>query len=282
LLAGAATLGLAVAAFALVSGSGPSREETAAGRELSGKIVEAEKRLASLDAERKRREDVLAELERRKNARESELAEAEERVAALEERRSALSGEVAELEAPASAEVVTGAGAPTAGAPTRIPPTRAARAAAAANGDHLSPNDSAPNDPRIDPVVPAEAAQPTAAAADAPAAEPPAETRNATAAGPVRVFIHVRAVDRAAQARARAVASELRRRGVAVAGIRNVPYAVRVDAVRYFYDADRNAVPDLQQAVRDASLPDDPTPVAQDYRGYRAPPRPGTVELWLS
>lgn len=228
-----------------------------------------EKRLADLDAEVKRRTDALAELERRHAAKEGALADATERLAKLEQRKQALEREIAELVAPVSgpdAEREAQGGDP-------------GKEAAAAPSDPSPPDeDVALREPtRTADGTPIE---PAAARADADAATQDAVPVQES--GATRVFIHVRSADPAARERARAVADELRRRGVAVAEIRGVRYPVRKDAVRYFYDADRAVVETLQQAVREASAPGDPTPQAQDFRAFRAPPRQGTLELWLS
>lgn len=228
-----------------------------------------EKRLADLDAEVKRRSDALAELERKHAAKEGALADATERLARLEERKQTLEREIAELVAPVSG--------PDAERDAQADPGKEAAAA---------PSDPSPPDEDSELRAPTRTADGTPiepAAAAGPDAD--AVARDAIpvqAGGETRVFIHVRSADPAARERARAVADELRRRGVAVAEIRGVRYPVRKDAVRYFYDADRAVVETLQQAVREASAPGDPTPQAQDFRTFRAPPRQGTLELWLS
>lgn len=100
---------------------------------------------------------------------------------------------------------------------------------------------------------------------------------------PVRVFIHVRAGDPDALMRAEAIADELRREGVEVAGIRGVPRAVRNDMVRFFYDADETAVSTLDRAIRNAAVGRrGSAPLTQDFRRRQIAPKPGTLEIWLS
>ncbi|RXF75679.1 hypothetical protein [Hansschlegelia zhihuaiae] len=273
-----------------LSGFGDHKADQA--KALDAQIIEREKRVASLDEERKRREDALADLQRRANAKESELAETNERVAALEEKRGALQRQVAELTgpvAPSDGELAVVSNDPSAPVEDGAP-QEGAQAAPADQPQDSTATVDAPPQPNPDPdrsrarVVNTAVPTPTPApAADRRASydETQEADRSAQASGPVRVFIHVRSSDPAARNRARAVAAELRRRGVSVAEIRGVRLPVRRDSVRFFYDADRSAVSELQRAVRDA-LSDGANPVAQDYRSYGAPPRPGTIELWLS
>jgi hypothetical protein len=275
-------------------------------RSVEATIAEREARLAELDAERKRREDGLAEIQRRANAKESELAETTERVAALEQERESLKRQVAELAGPVSPTegdaTVADAGEPVEQIGMDQPAPAAANGTAQSSTEPSAAPDRAPLPPvapareaSTEPVAPLPPVRGELAANDEPR---PALMRTAAQADRtgddaavmadegartpgVRVFIHVRSSDAAARDRARAVAAELRRRGVSVAQIRGVRLPVRRDSVRYFYDADRRAVSALQQAVQEASEAGD-APVAQDYRSYGSPPKPGTIELWLS
>jgi hypothetical protein len=285
-----ALMGALLTSVSAISGAGDHKVNQAKG--LDAAIAEREKRVAALDEERKRREDALADLQRRANAKESELAETGERVAALEERRGALQRQVAELTGP----VAPSAGEPAVAADDFGIPAEdgalqeAPRAAPADQPSGSTATVDAPPRPALDAdrssarmandAVPS---PPPGPAVERPASDEatPAVDRPAQTAGSVRVFIHVRSSDPVARNRARAVAAELRRRGVSVAEIRGVRLPVRRDSVRFFYDADRGAVSELQRAVRDAST-GGANPVAQDYRSYGAPPRPGTIELWLS
>ena len=266
---------------ASVGGSGSDQADA-----LDKAISEKNKRVASLDADRKRHEDRLAELQKQINARESQIAESEERVAALEKRRVGLERQVAELVAPVSgghSERVDDVAAP-------LPEPRDLHASSA--DDAGSPPDESagrkPSTAQVDDHVAAESAR-----AHAPSAErirvssrksasvEDAALSDREAVGPVRVFIHVRSADPRARERAAAIAAELQRRGLSVAEIRGVMRPVRRDAVRYFYDQDRDAIPGLQDAVRSVS-PRAGAPEVKDFRSYGAPPRQGTIELWLS
>lgn len=234
-------------------------------------MSEREQSLAAREASLRLREAQLSDFERRKNEAESAARDAERRLAELETRRSDLQRQVAELTAP----IAPSAGDDHARAaddpspPDESPGDGALSAASRPAGGTPEPS-SARVDAAVDVAQPAGGASARAAAVALPGA------------GLTRVFIHVPSTDPVARARAQAVAAELRRRGVNVAEIRGVPRAVRRDAVRYYYDADREAVTTLQEAVRQASPRDEAPAQAQDFRGYRAPPRPGTLELWLS
>jgi Skp family chaperone for outer membrane proteins len=299
--------GVAAIAVALVSGAGvfagASGEDAARLKSIEASIAERQKALAALDEERKGREDALADVQRRANAKESELAEASERVAALEERRGALQRQVAELAGPVSpsdegsavvADDAAAEPADLAPQPVTAPipeardpgpsPTRQAGLSDSAEPRDARSAEGGGERREAASLAAVDGRAPAArmASAEASSAAVDEAARDIAAAGPVRVFIHVRSSDQAARNRARAVAAELRRRGVSVAEIRGVRLPVRRDSVRFFYDADRTAVPELQEAVRDASSSAGAPPVAQDYRSYGAPPRPGTIELWLS
>lgn len=226
-------------------------------------VADRERKVAELDVEIERRARQVAELETRRSALESEIAGSSTRLSAIEDKHAAALRELAELTAPVapSADERVAARSEPEQAIDAVAPEAAAVVSAAASSEE------------------AENVAPRAAAPEASAA--PAVGEKASAAQ-VRVFIHVRSSDRAARERAAAVAEELRRRGVLVAEIRGVVRPVRRDAVRFFYDADRTAVTTLQDAVRSASAPGDAQPQSQDFRSYGAPPRPGTLELWLS
>ncbi|MDR4305455.1 hypothetical protein IHQ68_02305 [Chelatococcus sambhunathii] len=243
-------------------------------------MSEREQSLAARETSLRLREAELSDFERRKTEAESAARDAERRLAELETRRSDLQRQVAELTAPIAPAAEDERRAPAAG-------DDHARAA-----DDPSPPDEDPGDGALSTASrPAgETPNPSSARVDAAAevAKPEGRASGRLAAvalpgaGLTRVFIHVPFTDPVARARAQAVAAELRRRGVDVAEIRGVPRRVRRDAVRYYYDADREAVTTLQEAVRQASPRDEAPAQAQDFRGYRAPPRPGTLELWLS
>ncbi|GBD48824.1 hypothetical protein [Methylopila sp. Yamaguchi] len=231
-----------------------------------------EQKNAALDAERERAADEAARREAKRLDDAARKAVVERELAELERQRDALKREVAELAAPLSA-----------------PEQPAAQAEAPARSDEAEPNVAeAPADEAGEAPV-ARAArtdqEPTVARVSTERDEPARSAAivdaplTAEAVGSVRVFIHVRASDARAIARARAVAAELEREGVAVAGIRGVPFPVRQDAMRYFYDADRGSLGALSRAVEGAV---GVAPRAQDFRRYGAPPRRGTLELWLS
>lgn len=283
-----AALAAAVAVLAVsgagvyAAGSGGREEDHATS--IEARVANGEKRLGELGAETKRAEDRLAEVQKRANARESEAAEAEERIAALEKRRESLTREVAELVAPVSPGG-----------------EQSERASARDDLGGLPPDESEDAAVSRASVDETDAARHTGDGSDRSAAtvdraalrqrarveaRPASVDEAATAAydgetSPVRVFIHVRSADPIARERAAAVAAELERRGVKVAQIRGVRLAVRRDTVRFFYDQDRAAVPALQDAVRSVS-PDGFVPLAKDLRSYGAPPRRGTIEIWLS
>lgn len=239
-----------------------SDRETAVGSALADR----ERRLIELDAEIVRRAGRISEMDLRRAALEAEIAETERRSAAVEAKRAGAMRELAELTAPV--------------APTGDELASVVRPDAEPASEIFAPETSGVAETATTPSrsdSPDDAPQ----TATSPQSEPAIST-GAAAGGQVRVFIHVRSTDRAARERAGAVAQELRRRGVAVAEIRGVMRPVRRDAVRFFYDADRAAVTTLQEAVRHASQPNDAEPQSQDFRSYGAPPRPGTLELWLS
>ena len=248
-------------------------------RAIEARISDREKRVVELDVARKQREDQLAELTKRVNLSESHLADAADRISTLEKRREALQNQVAELTGPVSSDVVErlpdDGDTSQVGVEDATPPDETTTAKVDARPSIPEPRvrpvrmDPAPAPPSRASVVDSE---PEIVATAAPSGD----------AGPVRVFIHIRSSDPAARNRARAVAAELRRRGVAVAEIRGVRLPVRRDAVRYFYDQDRSAVSRLQDAIRNSSAPNGAAPVAQDFRSFGAPPRRGTIELWLS
>jgi hypothetical protein len=261
LFAAVAALGFTVAH--MFGGSADDAAVQAQAPATTGGAEDAQRRdrLAALDAEIESRKKALADLQHRIDA------------------NSAM------LEAPyESALVSADARAAPRGGSAPSGPGQAARPQEA----ELSPRDTAledlPSDnlrgrPRPVSVAPQKAAVRSAAPAPRISADPPAAS---PPTGAVRVFIHVPIGAPAALARARAIAADLARDGMAVADIRSVPHAVRRDAVRFFYDADRAALGAVERAVRDASPPGGQPPAAQDFRGYGAPPRPGTLEIWLS
>ncbi|MFC7052048.1 hypothetical protein ACFQI3_05020 [Hansschlegelia quercus] len=215
-------------------------------------------RLTALNIEIESRQKVLADLQRK----------IDDRSVALEAPDDAASGRASkeELGAPES----------------RSAPRRPAQVARPQ--EEVSPRDTVAEDLPSDelPSRTGSIAAPPPSAPARGAAPAPRASAEAPSTGRVRVFIHVPIGAAGTLARARAIAAELARDGVAVADIRSVPHAVRRDAVRYFYDADRAALGTVERAVRDASPPGGPPPAAQDFRGYAAPPRPGTLEIWLS
>jgi len=266
-IVGATSLAAAYAGSSLIERDASAAPDTSAAAPAADP-----KRAAALEAERERAADAAARREAKRLDDDARKAVVERELVELERQRDALKREVAELAAPLSA-----------------PEQPAARAEAAARPDQAEPDVAeAPADETGD--APAERTartdqEPIVARAATEREEPARSAATvdgpltAEAAGPVRVFIHVRASDARAIARARAVAAELEREGVAVAGIRGVPFPVRQDAMRYFYDADRGSLDALSRAVEGAV---GVAPRAQDFRRYGAPPRRGTLELWLS
>ncbi len=271
--AGGVALIVLTIAGASILGAGEGDAQSAAS--------EREQGLAAREASIRQREAQLSEFDRRKANAESGARDAERRLAELEARRTDLQREVAELTAPVAPAAGDERGAPSAGEDSATaandpsPPDEDAVDGAVTASSPAGQERQARSSASVDAASDAESSAEPARREATQIALPP------TAAG-TRVFIHVPATDPAARARAKAVAAELRRRGVDVAEIRGVPRKVRRDAVRYYYDADREAVTTLQDAVRDASPSDEAPAQAQDFRGYRAPPRPGTLELWLS
>lgn len=272
-IVGATSLAAAYAGSSLVAPDAPP--PSAAASKLDQK---SDPKLAALEAERERAADAVARLEAKRLEDDARKAVVARELAELERRRDALQREVAELAAPLSAapgeELPTDA-APSAAAdePGAEPERDVAEAPADTDADR-SP--AARAEPEREPVVARAAVAREAPARSAATVD---EMSAPEAGGPIRVFIHVRASDARAIARARAVAAELEREGVAVAGIRGVPFPVRQDAMRYFYDADRDSLGALSRAVEGAV---GVSPRAQDFRRYGAPPRRGTLELWLS
>ena len=88
-----------------------------------------------------------------------------------------------------------------------------------------------------------------------------------------RVFIHHRLP--AGTTAADALAARLRRAGIAVAAIRSVAATPSAREIRYFHSDDGSQAADL------ARLLGAPAWRVRDFRGYPAPPRPGTLEIWL-
>lgn len=277
---GVALIVAIVGAGALAGGA----ETAAKAKTLEQQVVERERQVATLDSDRKEREATLAELQKKLNAKEAELAEAGERVAALEQRRSSVQNQLAELTAPVTPDsleraAIDGASEPRGDDRASIAPLPPER------GETPESSASVDDAPRDDDARLARAAAAKAEQGDVRPSrvsirgEDQPDITTAAASGPTRVYIHVRSGDPEARARARAVAAELKRRGVSFVEIRGVRLPVRRDAVRYFYDADREALTTLQNAVRETDGAD---PVTQDFRSFGAPPRQGTIELWLS
>ena len=107
---------------------------------------------------------------------------------------------------------------------------------------------------------------------------PVPDARTEVAAAPAapatpRVFIHHRLP--AGATAAGALAARLRRVGIAVAAIRSVAATPPAREIRYFHSDDGSQAADL------ARLLGAPAWRVRDFRGYPAPPRPGTLEIWL-
>ena len=269
--AGAVAIGALAGATALV---GRGEGATAAG---------AESALDKREAELRRREEAVAALERRQAATRDEIRDSEARIAQLQARRAELERQVAELTAPVAPNASDGE-LSDAGSPPREDVMAGEDDQAGETGEAVPQRAGAdaPSSAAIDGVTTtADVDGPGAQAVSVDSGETPVRAE-LSANAQLRVFIHVRSADRAARERAEAVAAELRRRGVALTVIRGVPRPIRRDAVRYFYDADRELVSTLQDAVRQASSHGGSPAQPQDFRGYRAPPRQGTLELWLS
>ncbi|GLK57202.1 hypothetical protein JOD31_003844 [Methylopila capsulata] len=265
-IVGVTSLAAAYAGSSLIDRDAPATPEKSAAAPAT------DPKLAALEAERERAADAAARREAKRLDDDARKAVVERELAELERQRDALKREVAELAAPLSSPEQPAA---RPEGPTQPDEAQADVAEAPADEAGEAP---AARAARTDqgPIVArasTERDQPerSAATVDDPLTAEPE--------GSVRVFIHVRASDARAIARARAVAAELEREGVAVAGIRGVPFPVRQDAMRYFYDADRGSLDALSRAVEGAV---GVAPRAQDFRRYGAPPRRGTLELWLS
>ncbi|MFD1702843.1 hypothetical protein ACFSCV_07480 [Methylopila henanensis] len=205
-------------------------------------------------------------LSREREAQAEQIAEQEKRIAELVERRKTLEKQVADLAAPLEDHEDD------------------QRAEAAARGDAPAGERSNVADEPATGMTSSDTPERSGApppVEETATAEPGAETIATAATGPVRVFIHVRAGDPTARARADAIARALQNDGVEVAGIRGVPHAVRQDMVRFFYDDDQIAVGTLERAMRGASGRS-AAPLTQDFRNRRIAPRKGTLEIWLS
>ncbi|WP_271200294.1 hypothetical protein [Methylopila turkensis] len=218
--------------------------------------------------DRAKLDEDVRRLSHERAAQAEEVAEQEKRIAELVERRKTLEKQVADLAAPLSDP----------GNAERAPTERSEPAA----------RDDTPVEESSNAARERAAVMTSTDAPERPGATPPLETANAdpgaeatAAPGPVRVFIHVRAGDPTARARADALAQALQDDGVEVAGIRGVPRAVRRDTVRYYYDDDQLAVGTLERALRGASSRSS-APLTQDFRNRRIAPRKGTLEIWLS
>jgi hypothetical protein len=196
--------------------------------------------LAALDAEIGNRQKVLADLQRRIDVDTAMLAAPHDSalVPAPTDEQAAQRGDSAPRRA------------------AQIARTREAELSPRDTASDDLPSDNLPSRPRQAFVAPQKATSTSAVPASRVSEGPPAAS---PPTGTVRVFIHVPIGAPAALARARAIAAELVRDGVAVADIRSVPHAVRRDAVRFFYDADRAALGAVERAVRDASPPGGPT-----------------------
>lgn len=98
-----------------------------------------------------------------------------------------------------------------------------------------------------------------------------------------RVFIHHRAGDPAAAARARALAQRLEWRGARKVTLRPVRLGIDGLSVRYFHGVDR---PGAAAVIADAaSFAGDgqaaATPVPADFTGFQPAPSLGLIEIWL-
>ncbi len=95
-----------------------------------------------------------------------------------------------------------------------------------------------------------------------------------------RVFIHVSSSSPLARLHASRLVEALSMHRIEVAGIRSVDFPIRSSSVRFFHDEDQPIVPVLQDVM--AAVEDGEEPMSRDFRRYRSPPRPGTLEIWLA
>ena len=126
-------------------------------------------------------------------------------------------------------------------------------------------------------IVEAPKALPALAALQAPSPPAPAIM---PAVGSPRVFIHYSQSDPGAVGQAEQLARLLTAQGVAVAGVRTVPFPIGKASVRYFFSGNRSVA---QQVARLGSvLPAlENLPGPTDFTRYRPQPQPGTLEVWL-
>lgn len=149
-----------------------------------------------------------------------------------------------------------------------------------------------PSEPAAAAPQPEQPAAPTVASPPPPspqAAVPvPPTAGGAASAAPLspqaRVFIHHSANDRAAAARAAALASELQEQGASVVAVRSVPFGIRGLSVRYFHPGDRAPAAQVLDLTKGAlaetaaaSAPSSPS----DFTSFSPAPRLGTIEVWL-
>jgi hypothetical protein len=135
-----------------------------------------------------------------------------------------------------------------------------------------------------------QAAAPTAVPPPSPSRQPAASASSggAVSIAPLspqaRVFIHHSANDRAAAARAAALASELQDQGASAVAVRSVPFGIRGLSVRYFHPGDRGSAAQVLDLTKGA-LAEDATASApsspSDFTSFSPAPRLGTIEVWL-
>lgn len=244
-------------------------------RAVEASLASSEAKLAKANDEAARAERKLAELERKRTDAETAITEGNRRIAMLDERRGMLQRQVEELAGPVKP------GAEERSDDTLAPPPATKRSSASVDED-ASRQASLAGSPEDEESPPDALAENEAGDTPAPVQKASTASVDAAAsvpAGPVRVFIHIQSADPDARNRARALAADLRRRGVEVAQIRGVRLPIRQNLVRYFHDADRDAVSALQAAISETS---GSSARAQDFRGFGSAPRQGTLEIWMS
>ena len=123
----------------------------------------------------------------------------------------------------------------------------------------------------------AEESEPVPARAGGPSAPAPAPTIAAQIMGMPSVYIHV--LDENAREKARLLAPELKRKGIALAGIRMVSDGPRASDLRYFRPSEKEEAMQVQAALLSLGLP---ARRLKRISGFESSAVPRQYELWLS
>ena len=151
---------------------------------------------------------------------------------------------------------------------------------------------AAPGTPAERPKIQAEAEEMRRARAPSPAITEPSLPKATNVAfvapsnlkPPIRVFLHFAAGHPGERERVMRLADDLRRRGLTVADIRGVARTPRSAMIRFYYEADREHIRTLADALAAASsFAGTPSRWSvSDFTRYHAPPRIGNVEVWIA